>query len=191
MPVTYINRKEDIYYLHKGKTKTGKPKYFFSKKRNGDLVEKIPDGYEIYENPNAQVFLRKKLVSLINDAELALVENGIKKYADFNFFIIDRRERTITIYLPDQDIDDLKSIIEEFSIVPEKDLDNTIAKLFTYSPMLRFTLTVEAERKYLVERYCFLGGIDDWIDLEPPTSLEKIVKKYCIHLGKESFFDLI
>ncbi|KKM87650.1 hypothetical protein LCGC14_1266760 [marine sediment metagenome] len=56
MLVTYINRKEDIYYLHKGKTKTGKPKYFFSKKRNGDLVEKIPDGYEIYENPNAQVF---------------------------------------------------------------------------------------------------------------------------------------
>ncbi len=73
----------------------------------------------------------------------------------------------------------------------EKDLDNTIAKLFTYSPMLRFTLTAEAERKYLVERYCFLGGIDAWIDLEPPTSLEKIVKKYCIHLGKESFFDLI
>lgn len=73
----------------------------------------------------------------------------------------------------------------------EKDLDNTIAKLFTYSPMLRFTLTAEAERKYLVERYCFLGGIDDWIDLEPPMSLEKIVKKYCIHLGKESFFDLI
>ena len=52
MPATYINRKEDIYYLHKGKTKTGKPKYFFSKKRNGNLVE-----------------------------------NGIKKYADFKFFI--------------------------------------------------------------------------------------------------------
>jgi len=191
MPVTYINRKEDVYYLHKGKTKAGKPKYFFSKKRNDNLVEKIPDGYEIYENPNAKVFLRKKLVSFINDAELALVENGVKKYSDFKFFIIDRRERTITIYLPDQDIDELKSIIEGFSIVPEKDLDNTIAKLFTYSPMLRFTLTDETERKYLVERYCFLGSIDDWIDLESSMSLEKMVKKYCIHLGKESFFDLI
>jgi hypothetical protein len=191
MPVTYINRKEDIYYLHKGKTKTGKPKYFFSKKRNNNLVEKIPDGYEIYENPNAKVFLRKKLVSLITDAELALVENGIKKYADLKFFIIDRRERTITIYLPDQDIDELKSIIEGFSIVLVKDLDNTIAKLFTYSPMLRFTLTDETKRKYLVERYCFLGSIDDWIDLESSMSLEKMVKKYCIHLGKESFFDLI
>ena len=70
-------------------------------------------------------------------------------------------------------------------MVSEKDLDNTFAKLFTYTPMLRFTLTDETERKYLVERYCFLGSIDDWIDLEFSMSLEKIVRKYCIHLGKE------
>jgi hypothetical protein len=59
MSIQYINRKEQIYYLHQGITKTGKPKYFFSMKAEGNVLEAIPDGYEIYENPNAQVFLRK------------------------------------------------------------------------------------------------------------------------------------
>jgi len=30
--ITYINRKKETYYLLIGKTKTGKPKYYFSKK---------------------------------------------------------------------------------------------------------------------------------------------------------------
>ena len=56
MTITYTNRSLQTYYLHQGTTKTGKPKYFFSKKSEGNLVEQIPDGFEIYENPNAQVF---------------------------------------------------------------------------------------------------------------------------------------
>jgi hypothetical protein len=59
MPVTHVNRKRDTYYLHAGKTKTGKPRYWFSKTTEGDLVKLIPEGYEVYENPDAQVFLRK------------------------------------------------------------------------------------------------------------------------------------
>lgn len=54
--VQHINRKEDTYYLHQGRTKTGKPKYFFSRKSEGELCRQLPDGYEIYENPRGQVF---------------------------------------------------------------------------------------------------------------------------------------
>ena len=60
MPVTHTNRKAKTYYLHQGTTKTGNPKYFFALRDEGELVETIPPGYEIYENPNAQVFLRRK-----------------------------------------------------------------------------------------------------------------------------------
>lgn len=62
MPIQYLNRNSDTYFLHGGKTKTGKPRWFFSKKIEGNLEESIPAGYEIYENHNAQVFLR--LISL-------------------------------------------------------------------------------------------------------------------------------
>lgn len=58
MAVTHTNRKGITYYLHQGTTRTGKPKYFFAQRADGDLVEVLPVGYEIYENPNSQVFLR-------------------------------------------------------------------------------------------------------------------------------------
>ena len=60
MSIQYTNRLGQIYYLCQGITKTGKPKYFFSTKTDGNRVKMIPDDFEIYENPNAQVFLIKK-----------------------------------------------------------------------------------------------------------------------------------
>ena len=51
MPVTHVNRKRDTYYLHAGKTKTGKPMYWFSTKAEGDLVESIPRGVRNLREP--------------------------------------------------------------------------------------------------------------------------------------------
>ena len=191
MPVTWKNRKEDTYYLHEGRTKTGKHKYYFSRSDDGMLIDLIPDGYEIYENPNAQVFLRRKLVSLIKDEELDLVERGIRQYADLRNFIVDLRERTMTVFLPDQDFGGLKAELQRFTLICTEKLNNMLEKSLTYSPMLRFTLKSEDQRKFLVERFCLLGSIDDWIYLESSSSLKDMVKKYCEHLGKESFFDLM
>ena len=78
MPVTNVNLKRDTYYLHAGKTKTGKPRYWFSTKAEGDLVETIPKGYEVYENPDAQVFLRKIVPQLATPFEVAVVTAGLK-----------------------------------------------------------------------------------------------------------------
>ncbi len=59
MAISHTNRKGEIYYLHEGKTSTGKPRYFFSKKTDGDLLETIPEGYEIHEKPSGKYsFLR-------------------------------------------------------------------------------------------------------------------------------------
>ena len=68
MAVEYTNRIGKTYYLREGKTKTGKPRYFFSSNKDGkgEAVKEIPEGFEIYEHPeNAQVFLRKKRLQLI------------------------------------------------------------------------------------------------------------------------------
>ena len=48
-----------------GNVKTGKPRYWFSTKAEGDLVDAMPEGHEIYENPDAQVFLRKIVPQLV------------------------------------------------------------------------------------------------------------------------------
>ena len=79
MPVTHVNRKRDTYYLHAGKTKTGNPRYWFSKSTEGDLVAALPEGYEVYENPDAQVFLRRIVPQLVTPSEVAVVEGGLKR----------------------------------------------------------------------------------------------------------------
>jgi hypothetical protein len=42
---------------------------------------------------------------------------------------------------------------------------------------LRFNLADAEFRRFLPERYCFRGAIDDWIGLGPPAPLPKLVKK--------------
>ena len=191
MAVTWKNRKEDIYYLHEGRTKTGKHKYYFSKSDKEMIANDIPDGYEIYENPNAHVFLRKKLISLIKDDELNFVEKGVRQYAGLINYIVDRKERTLTVFLPDQNLEGLKPDSQRFALISTEKLNNIFDKFLTYSPMLRFTLENEDQREFMVKRFCFLGSIDNWIYLESSSSLKDMVKKYCKHLGKESFFDLM
>jgi hypothetical protein len=39
----------------------------------GDLVDTIPSGYEIYENPNGRVFLRRISAQIVFPEEVAAV----------------------------------------------------------------------------------------------------------------------
>lgn len=191
MTVKYINRKGDTYYLHQGKTKTGKPKYFFSMKKDGILAKAVPDRYEIYENPNAQVFLRKIPPKIFTDEEISIVENGVKNLSKLRDFKIDIKNNQIIIFLPDQDRDSLKGIFSDFVGHNDSKMNQLLKMNLTYSPMMRFVLIDEKRREFSVERWRFLGSIDDWMFLDNDNNLKRLVKKYCPHLGKESFYDLI
>jgi hypothetical protein len=189
MTVEYINRKGKKYYLHWGQTKTGKPKYFFSTQAEGTLSPTFPEGYEIYENPNAQVFLRKIPRQLIAPEEIAIVREGIEKYAnliDKQDFILDVKEKHLVVYLRDQDAESIARMMEFLS---PKELE-TVLQSASYSPMMRFTLEDRESHGFLVERWCFRGSIDDWIELDYSSNLQQLVKTYCYHLGKDSFYDL-
>ena len=97
MVIKHVNRKGQTFYLHESKTKTGKPRYYFSMKDEGQLVESIPVGYEIYENPDAQVFLRKELPRFITDEEMTIVREELRKHANDRRCIAERRERHIVV----------------------------------------------------------------------------------------------
>ncbi len=189
--IKYINFRGDTYYLHQGKTRTGKPKYFFSMKKDGALAREIPDGYEIYENPNGQVFLRKTQTRIFTDEEINIVEKGIKNFAKLKIFKTDTKKNQIIIYLPDQDIGALKEIFSDYLLPNDPRLEQSLRRSLTFSPMMRFILVDERDRIFQVERMCFLGSIDDWIFLDSDNNLKRLVKQYCSHLGKESFFDLM
>jgi hypothetical protein len=61
MTVTYTNRKGTTYFLNKGVTKTGKPRYTFAREQKNEPVAVLPDGYEI--RPLAKVDQREFLSS--------------------------------------------------------------------------------------------------------------------------------
>lgn len=189
MPVQYTNRKGQTFYLHQGITTTGKPKYFFSMKSDGALVDKVPDGFEIYQNPNAQVFLRKIQPKIITDAEVTLVEKGLRQFARLQNCRIDVKKNTITIFQADQDLDDLAKILDFAPKAKEFDTKNFLAKVLYYSPMLQFVLIDEENRVFVTKRFCFLGSIDDWIEIGKRDKLQNLVK-YVKHLGQDSFYDL-
>ena len=168
MPVTHVTRYRDTYYLHVGRTKTGKPRYWFSSKADGDLVESIPRGYEIYENPDARVYLRKKPPQIVTPEEVAVVKEGVQRLAPDQNCLVDVRKEDIIVY------------------------HSKRGNL--YQKMLRFTLDDEKDRTFRVQRWCFRGSIDSWIDLWMSGGLGKLpvlVQTFCPHLGRDSFYDLM
>jgi hypothetical protein len=184
MPVTHVNRSEDAYYLHVGTTKTGKPRYWFAKSAEGDLAEAIPNGYEVYENPGAQVFLRKVQPQVVTPFEVAVVEKGLKRFAPEQNCIVDVQKNDIVVYHAERISLDLKF----FGVRELPD------RFRHYTKVMRFTLIDKAARTYRVQRWCFRGSIDRWIDLwmaGGSGNLPDLVEKFCPHIGRESFFELM
>jgi hypothetical protein len=186
MPVTHVNRERDTYYLHAGSTKTVKRRYWFSKSSEGDLVESMPEGYEIYENPGGQVFLRKIVPQVVIPAEVAAVQEGVRRYAPGQNCIVDVQREHIVVYHAERVALDLERFgfgVRELTV-----------SCRNYMKVMRFTLVDETNRRYRVQRWCFRGSIDRWIDLWSSGSegkLSDLVKRFCPHIGQDSFFDLI
>jgi hypothetical protein len=191
MPVQHVNRRGVTYYLHQGRTKTSKQRWFFSTKPEGELSESVPEGYEIYENPNAQVFLRKKLPRLITDDEVALVERGVRDLARQKHFQVDVKSKDIIVHLPGQDDDVEERFLGRLGLPPTWRPPAATYDRRTYMPMMKFTLVDEETRRFCACRWCFLGSIDDWFPLAGSGDLSNLVQKYAPHLGKQSFFELM
>lgn len=195
MALQYTNRVGKTYHLREGKTKTGKPKYFFSTQQNGKgkAVNEMPEGYEIYERPeNAQVFLRKKLSRLITDIEKQYVRNQLNTLKRTRRYIVDCKNKYITIYESNSETGNVKGIFGNL-LNNSTDFMATRTNIFdqNYTAMLRFHLDDKEKRTFTVERFCFRGFIDDWIYLAGPDDFRSIINNHLKLLGTEAFFDSI
>ena len=193
MPITHVNAKGKTYYLHQGTTKTGKPKYHFSPKSEGNLVEVIPEGFEIYEHPNAQVFLRQIQPKIITDAERQVVEDGMQKYAGVSHYKIDVKGNAILMYTAAQNMGALNAILHVFPDAMEKraQVMEILNRSAHYTPVMKFELIDENKRLFATQRYCYRGSIDDWIYIGKSDALPLLVRRYVKHIDKESFYELM
>jgi hypothetical protein len=192
VPVTHTNAKGQTFFLYQGTTKTGKPKYYFARQSAAPLARAIPAGYEIYENPNAQVFLRQIPPKIITDEERQIVEEGMRTYATVKDYKIDVKGNTILIHTAVQDIDALAGLCTDLYPDPTANVDlmANLRNVVHYSPMLVFQLVDATRRTFQAQRYCFLGSVDDWIKIGKQGTLATLVKRYVKHLGQESYVAL-
>lgn len=191
MTVTYINRKSQTYYLHQGQTSKGNPKYYFAQRQeDGELVNIIPSGYEIYENPNGRVFLRRIPAQIITAEEVAAVKAGMQKYGRLARFTVDVKKDTILIYTPDQDIDLLLEAFGPLAGLIPGGAEEKLGAILTYSPTLQFVLIDQVKRLFQTQRFSFFSDIDDWMPIGTPGALPALVQEYAPHLEQDSYFEL-
>lgn len=196
MTLQYTNRVRKIYYLSAGKTKTGKPQYFFTLKEKNNSINKTPKGYEIYEHPeNAQVFMRKIRPRLINELEEQFVKNKVKMLNRTRRYRVDCKDKYITIYESNQEIESSQKAFGKFfskSGTTSEDALNSFTNILdqNYTAILRFYLTDKEKRAFSAERFCFRGQFDRWIYLEESEHFRNLVAKYISILGTDDFFEL-
>lgn len=198
MSAEYVNRRDDRYYLFEGRTKTGKPKYFCSKKSSspsGRPIDEMPEGYEWRENPEtATVSVRKSHPTQIIDSERQMLDEAIRNRAGFEAFVIDLTQDSLVVYLPDRDPDDILHAFARLGGLGMRQaasLKSHLMKSSTYCAMMRFTLIDPDMRLFAAERWCFRGSIDHWIYLKGNSPLPQLIDEYVDHLGQDSFFELM
>ena len=193
MPLTYRNRQGKTYCLHVGKTKTGKDKYFCSQKKDGVLLEDVPKGVEIHENPDGLVYLRREIKTLLSEDEMILIGRALETMTalkDYEYKV-EHDMNTITIYVADCNAKKLLEVLNPFYAQDERCIRECAIRSGTFTVMLRFRIVDKQERLFIAERFCFRGSVDDWIQISGGGTLKSLATKFVKHLGKESFYDLM
>jgi hypothetical protein len=187
MAITHISRTGKTYYLHTGPKRGGGVQYFFAAKSSGSLAAHLPDGFEIYESVNGQVFLRRKQPRLIRDEETASIEDRLSKLRGSNFYKAEVRGDTLTIFESANHLSGTRETLPWISPQKEAEFRERFA---SYQSVMRFILVDEVQRLFAPERYCFRGSVEDWISVGPPGPIELLAAEYLKHLGRDSFFEL-
>jgi len=194
MPITYTNRKGFNYFLNKGVTKTGKPRYYFAREQKDAPVEEIPVGYEIEESVNAIVSLVKVRPQLIRPEESASVDAALKKHPKAQNYRVTIKTDQIMIYEGiGGGMDSLRIILGQAGLnieTVEERLQEELDRYTQFTPVMRFILDNQETREYQAERWCYSGSIDDWIYAGHYGKIDKLAKKLIPKLGTDEFYEL-
>jgi hypothetical protein len=195
MGLEYVNRRGERYYLLQGKTKSGKPKYYVSRKADGTAVERMPDGYEFHESPERGIVsVRKIRPTRLLPQEREQLATWIRELAGIEHFLVDVQDDSLVVYTPGNSPSESARLVDKLFGGSAKDSAHTVAWISQhahYMPMFRFKVVEADKRHFSVERWCYLGSIDDWFYLAGAQPLQAQACKYLPYLNEESFYDLM
>lgn len=172
------NRKQQIYYLKVGTTKTGKPRYYASTNpEKGENAPAMPEGFAFRENVNGQVSVGKPQASPINENEIEIVMAQAKQL-ECNHRV-DIKGKAIVLYTAEEPIPLVAHPLINTARLREYQAQNA-----RYQAMLRFILVDNKARLFQSERMCFRGE-PHWIWMASPGPLGKLAAKYIPLLDDE------
>ncbi len=196
MPVNYTNRKGMTYTLYRGQTRIGKPRYYFGRagQSQAEPVTELPPGFTISESINGVVSLVKDRPSLLQPEEVATVEAAVQQHPEAHRYRVAVKGNRIEVY--EQVGPDYNALVSELHI-PGLSRPGLAGELRTleerhahYTPVLRFTLLDPKQRRFGVERMCYLGSIDGWLELGQTGSATTLARALIPTLGTGQFFEL-
>jgi hypothetical protein len=194
VPVTYTNRKGFTYFLCKGVTKTGKPRYYFARELKDEPVEKIPKEYKIQESVNGIVSLVKERPQLILADESKSVEAALNRHPKSKNYRIAVKDNQIIIYEGiGADMNGLRAILGFAGVGTKKAeelIERELDRYTQFTPVMRFILDDRETRQYKAERWCYRGSVDDWIYAGHSGEIGKLAKKLIPTLGSDEFYEL-
>jgi hypothetical protein len=184
------NRLGFTYYLHEGRTKTGKPRYFFAKTPGEGARSEMPEGFEVSESINGVVSVRRKTTGArgVPDEDVKVVEAEVSRHPHLAGYMVRAEGNAIVIFEPHPRPSELRDFAQPHgafcraaSFVEER------MKKAQYAPILKFDRDGDG---YVALRMTYRGK-GGWSWPLGVGKLHGLAKKFVPSIGTEKFFDLV
>lgn len=186
--MTYTNRMGDTYFLHEGKTKTGKARYFVAKTPREGALSTMPKGFEFSESINAVVSVRKidSSAASVPKSDLALANTEMARHPHLRGHRIEVVKGEIVVFEPESGgFPNLPEHMAGLFAVRAKSLASQRVR---YSPVMKF-VQESGDCDYTVYRMTYRGD-GGWSYPLGCGALPKLLRRFLSHLGTEEFFEL-
>lgn len=193
MSLEYINRRGQSHWFRAVPTAKGGTRYYVVKSAEyPDLLEDLPPGFEIAEQPwDARVVLRKAVPVLTTESEREMFEEHVGRLSGLNDFFVHAEGNYLTLWHSQynsiggqEDNLSAEGAAEVFG--PEvnrwKDYDDAF-RLRLIDPAARI---FQSERRVYTDFDAEYGAIQHAVG-----ELEEMLEAICSFLGRDDFFDLV
>jgi hypothetical protein len=178
------------YYLHEGRTKTGKPRYFFAKTMGPGMLGEIPNGFEVSESINGVVSVRRKTTdrAVVPEEDVKLVADAVGRHSHLRGYMVRAVDNAVVIFEPHRRPSELRDIAERYgaSYRASNFIEERMKKA-QYAPIMKFERGVDG---YAAMRMTFRGK-GGWSWPLGIGKLQGLATKFVKSIGTEDFFDLV
>lgn len=185
----YRNRLGDEYYLHEGRTKTGKPRFYFARSQRAGALATMPCGFEVAESINGVVSVRRLRPheEAVADTDVARISSEVARHAHLGYHRVRVDHGEIVIYAPDPSPESLEELAR--ALATPRSVRQFVAERMVrarYSAVMKF---VPNAAGFDVHRMTYRGE-GGWSWPLASGSIEALARTFVPAIGTERFFDL-